>query len=227
MNIEAITFDATGTLMHCPSLASLYSDALERHGVSISPAQVSRWFPVAWKESDCRVNLGGDRFADHPGGEKGFWQDLVARLCRLAGQEAPNRFAAAELYQVFARGSSWQLFAEVEPVLEQLQQDGFRLAVVSNWDRRLHALLDDLGLAGRFETIVVSSEVGHAKPDPRIFEEAVQRFELEPVQVLHVGDHRIQDYEGAAAAGLQSFLIDRENGRDLRAAAAHARNGRL
>ena len=227
MNIEAITFDATGTLMHCPSLSSLYSDALQRHGVEVSPAQVSRWFPVAWKESDCRVNLGGDRFADHPRGEKGFWEDLVARLCRLAGEQPPNPFAAAELFQVFARGSSWQLFEEVEPVLGALQKEGFRLAVVSNWDRRLHTLLEDLGLAGRFETIVVSSEVGHAKPDPRIFRAAVKRFGLEPVQVLHVGDHRIQDYEGAAAAGLQSFLIDRANGRDLRAAAAHARNGAI
>ena len=227
MNVEAITFDATGTLMHCPSLASLYSEALARHGVEVSPAQVSRWFPVAWKESDCRVNLGGDRFADHPRGEKGFWQDLVTRLCRLAGAEPPNPFAAAELYQVFARGSSWQLFEEVEPVLRELVEHGFRLGVVSNWDRRLHTLLDDLGLAGRFETIVVSSEVGHAKPDPRIFREAVHRFGLEPVQVLHIGDHRIQDYEGAAAAGLQSYLIDRDNGRDLRSAAAHARNARL
>lgn len=227
MNVEAITFDATGTLMHCPSLASLYSDALQRHGVDVSPAQVGRWFPVAWKESDCRVNLGGDRFADHPRGEKGFWQDLVTRLCRLAGREPPNPFAAAELYQVFARGSSWRLFDEVESVLDTLQTEGFRLAVISNWDRRLHTLLGDLGLSERFETIVVSSEVGHAKPDPRIFRKAVERFDLEPVQVLHVGDHRIQDYEGAAAAGLQSFLIDRSNGRDLRSAAAHARNARL
>ena len=70
---------------------------------------------------------------------------------------------------------------EVEPVLGALQKEGFRLAVVSNWDRRLHTLLEDLGLAGRFETIVVSSEVGHAKPDPRIFRAAVKRFGLEPV----------------------------------------------
>lgn len=227
MNVEAITFDATGTLMHCPALSTLYAEALQRHGAQISAAEVARWFPVAWKESNCRVNLGGDRFADHPGGEKGFWKDLVARLCRLAGHDPPNRFAAAELYQVFARGSSWQLFDEVESVLESLQADGFRLAVVSNWDRRLHALLDDLGLAGRFETVVVSSEVGHAKPDARIFREAVRQFGLEPVQVLHIGDHRIQDYEGAAAAGLQSFLVDRTSGRDLRAAATHARNARL
>ncbi len=227
MRVQAVTFDATGTLFHCPTLASLYAAALRRHGVDLEEGDVARWFPIAWKESDCRVSLGGDRFKDHPRGEKGFWEDLVRRLCLLAGHEAPSAFAAAELFQVFARGSSWQLFPEVEEVLDDLRQGGFRLAVISNWDSRLHTLLTDLGLTDRFETVVVSSEVGHAKPDPRIFRAAEARLGLQPSQILHVGDHRLQDFEGAAAAGLQSFLIDRAGNQDLRSAAARVRGTRL
>ena len=227
MMIEAVTFDATGTLFECPSLGTLYAETLNRHGVEISEREVSKWFPVAWQELDCLVQLGGDRFADHPRDAKGFWEDLVARICALAGHDAPSAFATAELFQVFARADAWRVFPEAVAALEGLRSAGLTLGVVSNWDQRLEPLLEDLGLAQYFSAIVTSADVGHAKPDPRIFSVATEALNIEPVQGLHVGDHRLQDFEGAASAGMQAFLVDRAQGKDLSAAASRARAARL
>ncbi len=225
--VEAVTFDATGTLFHCPSIVSLYTEAFHRHGLNISQRQIRQLFPLAWKELDCTQVRGGDRFADHPRGATGFWEDLVARICTLAEAGEPSPFLAPELFQVFARGSSWEVFDETRAVLKDLNDAGFRLAVVSNWDHRLKGLLQDLGLGDLFETVVVSSEIGHAKPDSRIFMAALERMELNPIQVFHVGDDRINDYEGAMAAGLQAFLLDRRHGVDLSSAAQRVRGSRL
>ena len=55
-----------------------------------------------------------------------------------------------------------------------------------------------------FETIIVSCEVGFAKPSPVIFEHASKRLAIAPGQILHVGDSLAEDIAGARAAGYQA-----------------------
>jgi putative hydrolase of the HAD superfamily len=86
-----------------------------------------------------------------------------------------------------------------------------RLAIVSNWDERLRPLLQQLRLDRYFETIIVSCEVGFAKPSPVIFEHASKKTGVAPGQILHVGDSFNDDVAGARAAGCRALLIDRAN----------------
>jgi putative hydrolase of the HAD superfamily len=58
-----------------------------------------------------------------------------------------------------------------------------------------------------FEQIIVSSQVGVDKPSPHIFEEALRRFQIEPAELLHVGDDKVADGEGAQAVGMQTFIL--------------------
>src|SRR5690242_10528005 len=122
----------------------------------------------------------------------------------------------AELWAEFARPGVWQLFPEVKPVISKVA-NRYRLGVLSNFDSRLHTILADLGLAHFFEHVVVSSEVGAEKPSPRMFAEAVDRFDVLAEEVLHVGDEAEADWRGASAAGLRVFELRRpENSlRDL------------
>ena len=87
--------------------------------------------------------------------------------------------------------------------------------MVSNWDERLPRLLAALGLAGHFEAVVVSAEVGVEKPHPRIFEAALERLALAADEVVHVGDHAVEDVEGARAVGLRALRLARDGGGDL------------
>ncbi len=207
--LEAVTFDATGTLLHCPRLGGIYSEVLARHGVEVSAVRAGELVHQVWTELECAAPPGRDRFAAHAGGPRGFWRRFLDRFCEHLGVPAASRFAAAELYDRFARAESWELFTDAPPLLESLRADGLELAVVANWDPRLPGILEGLGIARHFDHVVVSSEVGYEKPHPGIFESALDLLGREPDRVLHVGDDRRRDVEGAQGVGMCAVHLDR------------------
>ncbi|HYG63089.1 MAG TPA: HAD-IA family hydrolase [Thermoanaerobaculia bacterium] len=214
MRIEAITFDVTHTLLHCPRLGEIYSEVLGRHGIPVSPPDALRLVKTVWQELSCAADPGRDRFSSHPDGERGWWARFLERLCELLDAPPPSRFAAAELFHRFGRAESWEVYPEVPRVLAELRGQGLRLAVISNWDHRLPGLLAELGLAPSFEAVVYSSAVGVEKPDRRIFGRALELLQLAPAAVLHVGDGRLEDFEGAAAVGFAALhLVRQERGK--------------
>ncbi len=109
---------------------------------------------------------------------------------------------------------AFALYSEVDEVLTKLRQEGYPLAVVSNWQRGLKHFCTELGLDGVFDHILSSDELGVSKPDPRIFSEACRRLGTAPERVLHVGDTPSDDYAGARAAGMNALLLQREAGID-------------
>ena len=72
-----------------------------------------------------------------------------------------------------------------------------------------NADLQRVGLADLFSGSISAREVGCAKPDPRIFEAACRLLNLEPAQVLHVGDDFELDVRGARAAGMATAWVRR------------------
>lgn len=101
-------------------------------------------------------------------------------------------------------------FPDAETVLRELRQSGFRLAVTSNWQCSLAAFCASLGLAAYLDVVVASAEVGAAKPDARIFSEVCRQLAVPSGQVLHIGDSRVEDFDGARAAGLQALWLSRD-----------------
>ncbi len=209
LNAVAVTLDITGTLIHCPRLAEIYSSVLARHGTQIPASKLETLIPTVWEEMDCRVEGGVDRFGAHREGASGWWYDYLQRICDLSELEHPGPFAAAELFDRFAHADSWEIYPDVEPALERMEAMGLRLAALSNWDTRLPLLLDRLGLAERFESIIYSGEVGYEKPHAAIFDAALEALGLRASAVVHIGDRAIDDVEGAVTVGLRALLLDR------------------
>ena len=94
-------------------------------------------------------------------------------------------------------------------LLERLKSRGFKLAVISNADGRVANDARRFGLALHFDAIIDSQVVGIAKPDPRIFQIALERLGVAPGQALYAGDIYSIDMVGARAAGIEGRLIDR------------------
>ena len=207
--LQALTFDVTGTLIHSPRLGEIYSEILQRHGIAIEPAEARRLIGVVWRELACLADPGRDRFSSHPEGERGWWRRFVERLCELHGAAPPSRFATAELFHRFGTAGAWEVYPEVPKVLAELREQGLRLGVISNWDSRLPGLLDRLGLARYFDAVTYSAAAGCEKPDRRIFLQALRSLGVDPGAALHIGDGRLEDVEGAIAAGLRALHLDR------------------
>jgi putative hydrolase of the HAD superfamily len=205
--IEAVTFDVTHTLIHCPRLGDIYAEVLARHDIEVTGADALRLVGQVWRELACSAEPARDRFSAHPEGPRGWWQRFLVRFCEHLGAAPPSRFAAAELFHRLGSGDSWEVYPEVPGVLDALRERGLHLGVISNWDTRLPEILRQLDLARRFDAIVYSSAVGVEKPDCRIFRRALRELGVEARAALHVGDSRLEDLEGATAAGMRALLL--------------------
>ena len=133
-------------------------------------------------------------------------------MCELRGAPPPSRFAAAELFHRFGTAEAYEVYPEVPGALAGLREEGLRLGVISNWDHRLPGVLEAVGLARFLDAVVYSSKAGVEKPDARIFHQAASKLGVEPGAMLHVGDGRLEDVEGAVAAGLRALHIARNSG---------------
>jgi putative hydrolase of the HAD superfamily len=207
--LMAVTFDVTHTLIHAPLLGEIYAEVLRKYRVDIDPPEALRLAGEVWQELACSADPGQDRFAAHPEGERGWWRRFLERMCEHLEAPVPSRFAAAELFHRFGTAAAWEVYPEVPEVLSTLADQGLRLGVISNWDHRLPALLEELDLARFFGTLTYSQKAGMEKPDPRIFLQALAELEVEPSSALHVGDGGLEDVEGAVAAGMNALRLVR------------------
>lgn len=133
---------------------------------------------------------------------------LGAILGGLGVPEPERRRVAGAISAEHRKANLWSRSAEDAPAtLGALRDRGYRLAVVSNADGRVRALLEEAGLSSYFEFVVDSKEAGVEKPDPRIFHEATGRLGLPPSACAYVGDIYEIDVLGARAAGLEAILI--------------------
>ena len=134
------------------------------------------------------------------------------RLLELAGAEAPGPtldHAGSTIWQKHLQRNVWcRVGAGVEAALERLRAAGMRLAVVSNSEGTVEAMLNDVGLGRHLETVVDSWVVGVAKPDPRIFHIALERLGGEAATAVMVGDVPAVDMDGARAASITGVLLD-------------------
>jgi putative hydrolase of the HAD superfamily len=196
-DVEAVTFDVGNTLITTwPSVGHIYAEIATRHGcVGATAELMEARFRAMWP---ARLHLTETRAG---------WEQVVDEVFEGLVDSPPSRTFFGEIYERFAQPDVWRIYDDVVPTLDRLAARGLRLAVVSNWDERLRALLDRLDLASRFETIVVSCEVGHAKPHPAIFAEAIAKLRLPANRILHIGDNAEADLHGARDAGLHALQI--------------------
>lgn len=204
---RAVSFDVGGTLIEpFPSVGHIYAEMAARHGQSISPEALNRQFAEAWK----RKKNFGHSISD--------WSNLVDETFAGLSAGPPSKTFFKELYERFAQADAWRIYEDVRPVLEELRRRGLKLAAISNWDERLRPLLRALDLERYFDAIVVSVEMGWAKPDGRLFCVAAERVGVPSSEIIHIGDSVREDVEGAEAAGFRGLLLDRRGASDSKQA---------
>ncbi len=93
-------------------------------------------------------------------------------------------------------------------MLGELRNRGYRLHVLSNNSSILPLQLELIGTTDYFDTISWSEEMGVEKPDPRIFELALERIGATPAEAVYVGDSFEADVLGAAGAGIIPIHAD-------------------
>ena len=205
---EVIFFDAAGTLIRLERPVGWhYAEVARRHGLNADEQKMESAFREVWKARPFRPASPGAREED----DRPWWRALALDVLRTADPSAARIDEDAwfeELYAHFGDPGVWVLYDDSKRCLDRLASR-FRLAVISNFDRRLRLILEDLGVASKFEHIFISSEVGCEKPHPGIFRRALDVMDVEAGRCLHVGDDPERDWAGAAAAGIGVFGVRR------------------
>ncbi len=197
-----IVFDAVGTLIHPdPPAATAYFEVGRRFASRQSMAEIASRFSTAFRRQEDLDHAAGLRTDE--GREVARWRAIVAEVLDDV-TEFDGCFR--ELYEHFARASSWRIEAEVPVTLAGLRAAGYRLGIASNFDHRLRNVLAGGPLQAL--PLVVSSEVGWRKPAGGFFAAICRTFEAAPQEVLYVGDDLENDYDGARAAGFAAILFD-------------------
>lgn len=200
--IHAVTFDVGGTLIECwPSVGHIYAEVAAQDGLHVQPAALNRRFKAAWQAFEGFRHTRAD------------WLQLVQRTFDGLAPPSVIQILFPRLYDRFAQPDAWHVYEDVTPLLTALRARGLKLGIISNWDDRLRPLLKALKLEAYFDSIMVSCEVGVCKPAREVFRAACAELGSAPEHILHIGDNREADWQGARDAGLQALHLRRGRGR--------------
>ena len=199
--IQIISFDATGILFEpVTSIGAIYAKVLASFDIHLPANELDQRFSTEFHKARsqplARVSEEAERMR---------WKQIVRGILR----EHYTEPIFQALGQAFSSGENWKRVPQIRTVLRQLRRDGYRLIIVSNWDRRIHPLLKALKLRTFFQDVFISSQLGVEKPSPEIFRLVAHRLNVPAQAILHVGDSREEDLEAAAQAGWKSLLVNR------------------
>ncbi len=138
------------------------------------------------------------------------WGMMIATILEEAG--APPEILGSIVEAVWRQHcvrNLWSIVADgLEEALDAFRACGGKVAVVSNSEGMLERLFGELGLAPHVDLLVDSAVVGFEKPDPRIFQVAMERLGVGASEALHLGDMFATDILGARACGMRAALVD-------------------
>lgn len=199
--LDTLFLDAGGVLVH-PSWTRV-SAALADAGIDVSSARLAEAEPHAMRALDQAAIVGAtdDR-------KRGWlYFNLILEQVGIDLSDATDR-ALATLRAYHDTHNLWEhVEPDVVPLLASLRARGLRLVVVSNANGRLRHLFDRLDLTRWFDVLLDSHEWGVEKPDPRLFELALQAAGATADRTAHVGDLYHVDIAGARRAGLGAAVL--------------------
>lgn len=210
--IAAVLFDAAGTLIHPREpVGTTYARLAGEAGVTVPASRLEEAFQRVLAAAPPDVHPGEPLWRA-AALERDWWRERVRETFRAAdGTARFDDFDAffTRLFDHFADARAWRVAEGGRACLEALRERGVRLAVLSNFDQRLRAILVGLDLHPFFSAVTLPADAGAAKPERAIFDACLKRLGLPGFRVLHVGDRAEQDVKAAKAAGMHALDVGR------------------
>jgi len=113
---------------------------------------------------------------------------------------------AEALYEQDFKSASHLLYPDVVEMLEAVRALGVKTALLSNIHFDLRPELKEQGILDLFDSVILSYEHGIQKPDPGLFQLALDELGVEPAEALMVGDSPTND-GGAAMLGIPTLIL--------------------
>ncbi|MGF9697977.1 HAD family hydrolase [Paenibacillus sp. MABNR03] len=190
--IKAVIFDLDNTILNRTRTFEGFTESL-----------IKTYFSHMETTADIRqriIELDQDGYKDKPL----LFNEL---LHELPWAVSPPHAELMEFYGTeYVRSAV--LMEEAREVVQQLRSK-YQTGLITNGKTDIqYGKIDQLGIRDDFDCIIVSEEAGVKKPDPRIFQLALDHFCLSPEQCIYIGDHPVNDVEGAAKVGMNTIWME-------------------
>jgi len=160
----------------------------------------------AWQALERRTKHEFDQGLLEGKVDQSFWWTFHTYL--LQGLNALDNGLRNTLVENTQNSANWdQILPGTHEALERFRKQ-YAIAVISNADGKIDAVLRRCGIVDCFQSITDSGHVGHEKPHLAIFEAALREMKADATESLYVGDVYSVDYVGARQAGMQAVLFD-------------------
>ena len=207
--IKAVFFDLYNTLVgYEPPREELEARVLKDLGIDVSPEAFRRPLVIA-DEFIYREHARSPLSKRSKEETMVLYAQYQGIVLKEAGIDASQELIASILDKWQQVKFKMVLFDDVMPVLTHLRELGLILGLISNVDRDITPLCQELGLSALLQVMVTSQEVGFNKPQPEIFQEALKQAGVKSSEAIYVGDQHQIDVVGANEAGMQGILLDR------------------
>jgi putative hydrolase of the HAD superfamily len=208
VRFRVVLFDAGETLVHPePSFPELFSAVLAGEGHRRAPDDVVEAAKIVLS-SFSEAARDRDLWTTSPERSRRFWTGVYGGM--LETLDLPTEDHLPErLYGAFTDLTNYALFSDVEATFASLRAAGITLGVVSNFEAWLEDLLGVLGVSDDLPVRAISGLEGIEKPDPRIYELALERAGVPADEAAFVGDNPEFDVDPPASLGMFPVLVDR------------------
>lgn len=201
MKYQTIFFDRDNTLLYGdPALRKVRNDKITLWSgkpFSLTSQEMMEIFLQNYPEQGLKS----------VGEEIAFYRQYWVRLLLCAGVSSCLEERAEELHQLtWLKG--YQLFPETREVLDWFRSRGFRMGVISDTSPSLSLTLEAAGIGNYFDCAICSDLVGAMKPEPAIYQAALDALGTTAAESLYVDDYNVEA-EGARSLGFTAFHIDR------------------
>ncbi|XP_010529314.1 PREDICTED: haloacid dehalogenase-like hydrolase domain-containing protein 3 [Tarenaya hassleriana] len=213
--LRCVTVDVTGTLIaYKGELGDYYCMAAKAVGLPCPDyKRVHEGFKLAYTEMAQTYPCFG--FAEKMPNIV-WWKTCVRDSFVKAGydyDEETFEKIFRRIYASFGSAAPYVVFQDSQPFLRWAREKGLKVGLVSNAEYRYKdVILPALGLnqGTEWDFGVFSGLEGVEKPDPRIYQIALERAgDVAPDEVLHIGDSMREDYAPAKSIGMHALLLDR------------------
>ena len=200
MQVKWILFDFGGCLdsdgVHS---RALFLNQFAKYKLLDSAEDFTR-FQDAYTYSD-RTVIDNCLIADSP------LLEMNDKMCYYIAEKL-NKFDALKVTEVAKSITEIQsqYLKRNKKILEQLSTQ-YQLGIISNFSGNLITILNEFSLASHFSFVLDSYHVGSSKPDPAIFNLAIEKCNSTSKDICFVGDNIERDINPANALGMKTILM--------------------
>ncbi len=204
---QAVIFDIDNTLIDddfavksaCKTIYQIHSNSFDKNFDSF----LNSWFAALHKY-----------FPRYLNGSISFTEQRVKRISEVF-KDSTSQLTGATANAIFedylkSYENNWKLYDESRQGLDRLQRK-YKLGIISNGQKEQQIQkLETTHLKAYFSEIVISSDVGCRKPDPKIFICASTRLGIPSKNCFYIGDNIAVDIQGANSAGMTGIWLNRK-----------------